>query len=58
MEKFLQRQNAQISRLFALKDPLVDIIFIAPFDLPPEVLSYYSKVFFSLITLISFIVGI
>jgi len=45
MEKFLQRQNAQISRLFALKDPLVDIIFIAPFDLPPEVLSYYSKVF-------------
>jgi hypothetical protein len=45
MEKFLQRQNAQIARLFALKDPLVDIIYIAPFDLPPEVLSYYSKVF-------------
>jgi len=45
LDKFIQRQNAQIARLFALKDPLVDIIYIAPFDLPPEVISYYSKVF-------------
>lgn len=34
----------QISRLFNLKDPLVDIIYIAPYDLPSEVISYYNKV--------------
>jgi len=41
----MQRQNSQIARLFALKDPLVDVIYVAPFDLPAELLSYYSKVF-------------
>jgi hypothetical protein len=31
MEKFLQRENAQISRIFAVKDPLVEVIYVAPF---------------------------
>lgn len=31
MEKFLQRENAQLSRIFALRDPNVDIIYISPF---------------------------
>jgi hypothetical protein len=31
MEKFLQRENSQISRIFAVKDPLVEIIYVSPF---------------------------
>ena len=31
MEKFLQRENAQISRIFSVKDPLVDVIYLSPF---------------------------
>lgn len=31
MEKFLQRENAQISRIFAIKDPLVEVIYVSPF---------------------------
>ena len=31
MEKFLQRENAQISRIFAVKDPNVDVIYVSPF---------------------------
>lgn len=31
MEKFLQRENAQISRIFALKDPNIEIIYVSPF---------------------------
>ena len=44
MEKFLQRQNNQITRLFNIKDPLVEIIYISPFDLPAEIINYYHKV--------------
>ena len=44
MEKFLQRENMQISRVFRLKDPLVDIIYISPFPLTPEIQGYYMKV--------------
>ena len=44
MEKYIQKQNMQIARLFAIKDPLVDVIYVAPFDLPNEIISYYSKV--------------
>ena len=44
MDKFLQRENTQISRIFAVKDPLVDVIYISPFTLPPEILGYYTKV--------------
>lgn len=31
MEKFLQRENAQLSRIFNLRDPNVEIIYVAPF---------------------------
>ena len=44
MDKYNQKQNLQITRLFALRDPLVEVIYVAPFDLPPEVMGYYSKV--------------
>lgn len=44
MEKFMQRENLQITRLFALKNPLVDIIYVCPFDLSQEIIGYYTKV--------------
>lgn len=44
MEKFLQRQNTQITRIFNIKDPLVEIIYVSPFDLPSEIINYYHKV--------------
>ena len=31
MEKFLQRENAQLSRIFSLKDPEVEVIIVTPF---------------------------
>lgn len=31
MEKFLQRENAQIARIFACRDPNVDIVYLSPF---------------------------
>jgi len=31
MEKFLQRENSQLSRIFAVKDANVDIIYVSPF---------------------------
>lgn len=44
MEKFLQRQNAQITRIFSLKDPLVSVIYVAPFDLQSEIMNYFYKI--------------
>lgn len=44
MEKFLQRQNTQIARIFNLRDPLTEIIYVCPFDLPAEIINYYHKV--------------
>jgi hypothetical protein len=44
MEKFLQRENAQIARLFAVKDPNVDIIYVSPFSLTNDVTGYYMKI--------------
>ena len=44
MEKFLQRENAQISRIFAVKDPLVDVIYISPFQMTNDVIGYYMKI--------------
>lgn len=44
MDKFLQRENAQISRIFATKDPNVDIIYVSPFQMTPDVLGYYTKI--------------
>jgi hypothetical protein len=44
MEKFMQRENAQISRIFAIKDPNVDVIYVSPFTLTSDVYKYYLKI--------------
>ena len=44
MEKFLQRENAQISRIFSVKDPNVEIIYVSPFQMTNDVLGYYMKI--------------
>ncbi|KRX03040.1 hypothetical protein PPERSA_08115 [Pseudocohnilembus persalinus] len=44
MEKVTQRQNIQITRIFALKDPLLELIYISPYDLPQEIINYYYKI--------------
>ena len=44
MEKFLQRENAQLSRIFALKDPNVDVVYVSPFQMTSDVLGYYLKI--------------
>lgn len=44
IENFLQRANSQISRIFACRDSLVEIIYITPIELDDEIINYYSKV--------------
>ena len=44
MEKFLQRENAQISRMFTVKDPNVDVIYVSPFQMTNDVIGYYMKI--------------
>ena len=44
MEKFLQRENAQLSRIFSLKDPEVEVIYVTPFQMTSDVLGYYMKI--------------
>jgi hypothetical protein len=38
------RQNAQMARLCDMRDPNVDLIYIAPFPLNEDTLSYFAKV--------------
>ena len=40
---FQARENMQLSRLCALADPLVDIVYVAPFEINDDVRSYYAK---------------
>ena len=44
IEKYKQKENAQIARLFQVKDPNVDIIYICPFPLTSEIYNYYLKI--------------
>jgi hypothetical protein len=44
MENFKQRENMQMTRIFALKDPNVEVIFVSPYALPKEIISYYFKI--------------
>ena len=37
MEKVSQRQNMQITRIFNLRDPNVEIVYVAPFDLSIDI---------------------
>lgn len=44
IEKYKQKENAQISRLFSIKDPNVNIIYVCPFPLTSEIYNYYLKI--------------
>lgn len=44
MEKFKHWENSQISRIFAVKDPKIDVIYVTPFALTSEVYDYYKKI--------------
>ena len=44
VEKLKQKENAQISRIFSVKDPNVDVIYVAPYTLTSEVFKYYMKI--------------
>lgn len=43
-DKFNERQNNQLNRIINLKDPNVEIIYICPFEIGNEVLSYYFSI--------------
>jgi hypothetical protein len=44
IEKLKQKENNQVMRLFSIKDPNVDVIYISPFVLTNEVFKYYLKI--------------
>ena len=44
VEKFKQKENCQINRLFNIRDPNIDIIYICPFPLTNEIQDYYQKI--------------
>ncbi|EGR31565.1 IQ calmodulin-binding motif family protein, putative [Ichthyophthirius multifiliis] len=44
MENYKQKQNLQISRIFAIKDPNVEIIYISPYQIQQEIINYYFKI--------------
>jgi len=44
MEKYAIKENNQLNRLINLLDPNVEIIYISPFPLGNEVLSYYFSI--------------
>ena len=33
-----------MSRIFCLRDPNIEIIYVAPYALPREIISYYYKI--------------
>ena len=39
-----QKENAEISRIFSVKDPNVDVIYVSPFTLTSDVYKYYVKI--------------
>ena len=43
-DKYPMKENLQLSRLIRLVDPNVEIIFIIPYDLSEEIISYYYSV--------------
>jgi len=44
IEKFKQKENMQIARIFSVKDPNVDVIYICPYPLTNEIYNYYLKI--------------
>ena len=43
-DKYSMKENLQISRLIRLIDPKLKIIYIIPYNLPEEILSYYYSI--------------
>jgi hypothetical protein len=43
-EKLKQKENSHIARIFSVKDPNVDVIYICPFTLTNDVYKYYLKI--------------
>ena len=43
-DKYPMKENLQINRLIRLIDPKVEIIYIVPYELPEEILSYYYSI--------------
>lgn len=44
IEKFKQKENAQMARIFSVKDPNVDVVYICPYPLTKEIQTYYEKI--------------
>ena len=44
MDKFLVRQNLQLSRIFSIQDPNIEIVFVSAFEMTPEIVGYYTKI--------------
>lgn len=44
VDKLKQKENSQIMRIFSVKDPNVDVIYICPFTVTNEVYKYYLKI--------------
>lgn len=44
IEKLKQKENSQIARIFSVKDPNVDVIYVCPFTLTNDVYKYYLKI--------------
>ena len=44
IEKFKQKENMQIARIFSVKDPNVDVVYICPYPLTNEIYNYYLKI--------------
>ena len=44
MNKHIQRENIQITRIFQVKDPLLTIIYVCPFPITEDITQYYFKI--------------
>ena len=44
ISKLKQKENSQIMRIFSVKDPNVDVIYVCPFTMTAEVYKYYMKI--------------
>ena len=44
MDKFLVKQNLQISRIFRVQDPNITVVYVSAFEMSQEVINYYLKI--------------
>ena len=44
INKYSMKENLQLSRLIRLVDPKIEIIYITPYQIPEEILSYYYSI--------------